>query len=117
VSRQLFVRAERWASKVPFRISGRSWDAFDLVVCELHEDGCVGRGEAAGVFYLDEQADGIRAQIDSVAEAVRGPAASTCASCCRRVARATRSIARCGTSSPAGAGARRGRRPASRRRR
>jgi L-Ala-D/L-Glu epimerase len=71
VSRALFVRTERWASKVPFRIAGRSWDAFDLVVCELHEGDHVGRGEAAGVFYLDEEPAGLRAQIEGVADAVR----------------------------------------------
>lgn len=61
--RKLTVREEYWASKAPFRISGHSWDGFDLVVCELHEDGRLGRGEAAGVFYFDETAATMRAQI------------------------------------------------------
>jgi L-alanine-DL-glutamate epimerase-like enolase superfamily enzyme len=67
VKRQLSVRSEYWKSKIPFRISGYSWDGFDLVVCELRENGHVGRGEAAGVFYLDEDPETMQAQISAVA--------------------------------------------------
>ena len=70
MSRRLFVRSEYWKSKIPFRISGHSWDGFDLLVCELREDGRVGRGEAAGVFYLDEDPRTMQAQIDAVAARV-----------------------------------------------
>lgn len=73
MSRTLSVRSEYWKSKAPFRISNRSWEGFDLIVCELRDNGRVGRGEASGVFYLDEQPDGMRAQIERVAtQVVRG---------------------------------------------
>jgi len=62
----LKVHSEYWKAKVPFRISSREWDGFDLVVCELHENGNVGRGEASGVFYLDEEAATMREQIGAV---------------------------------------------------
>jgi len=67
MSRTLSVHTEYWKSKIPFRISGKSWDGFDLIVCEVREDGRVGRGEASGVFYLDEDPAGMRAQIEKVA--------------------------------------------------
>ena len=74
MSRQLFVRTERWDAKTPFRIAGHSWDDFDLVVCEIEADGVAGRGEAAGVFYLDEEPAGMRAQIESVAGQIQAGA-------------------------------------------
>jgi L-alanine-DL-glutamate epimerase-like enolase superfamily enzyme len=73
MSRTLSVHSEYWKSKTPFRISNHSWDGFDLIVCELREDGRVGRGEASGVFYLDEEPAGMREQIERVAtQVVRG---------------------------------------------
>jgi len=47
MTRHLSVRSEYWKSKVPFNISGHSWEGFDLVVCELAEAGLTGRGEAS----------------------------------------------------------------------
>jgi L-Ala-D/L-Glu epimerase len=67
MNRRLHVRSEYWKSKVPFRISSRAWEGFDLVVCELAEEGVTGRGEAAGVFYLDDEAPGMMPQILAVA--------------------------------------------------
>jgi len=66
MKRALTLKAERWPSKIPFRIAGHTWSNFDLLVCELGEQGYHGRGEAAGVFYLDEQPDGMTAQIAAV---------------------------------------------------
>jgi L-Ala-D/L-Glu epimerase len=74
MSRTLSVRSESWKSKVPFRISGHEWTEFDLIVCELREDGRVGRGEAAGVFYLDEEPAGMQAQIGSVSRDIENGA-------------------------------------------
>lgn len=70
MKRQLKVSAENWQATVPFRISGRSWDGFDLVVCEIGEGGLTGRGEASGVFYLDEDQDTMQSQITTVAREV-----------------------------------------------
>jgi L-alanine-DL-glutamate epimerase-like enolase superfamily enzyme len=74
VKRQLEVRDEYWKSKVPFRISGHEWTGFDMVVCELKDDGKVGRGEASGVFYLDETAESMEAQIAQVVARVEAGA-------------------------------------------
>ncbi len=68
----LKVHSEYWKAKVPFRISSREWDGFDLVVCELHENGNVGRGEASGVFYLDEEVATMRQQIGAVGWKLNG---------------------------------------------
>lgn len=74
MSRTLELRSEHWQCKVPFRISGHSWTGFDLLVCELREDGRVGCGEAAGVFYLDEDLATMDRQIRSVAAMVEAGA-------------------------------------------
>jgi L-Ala-D/L-Glu epimerase len=69
---RLRVHAEYWKSKTPFRISGKTWEGFDLVVCDLFDDGLVGRGEAAGVFYTGETAESMQEQIQRVAAQVNG---------------------------------------------
>lgn len=68
---KLGVHIERWPVKVPFRITGRVWDAFESVVVELSRDGMLGRGEGLGVFYLDETVETIVAQIEQVADRIR----------------------------------------------
>ena len=67
MSARLRVHTEHWKAKAPFRIAGRTWEGFDLVVCEVRDNGSVGRGEAAGVFYLDETAQGMEQQVAAVA--------------------------------------------------
>lgn len=62
---------EKWRPHRPFRITGKVWNSFDSVVVELGRDGAVGRGEGMGVYYLDENADGILAQVESVADELR----------------------------------------------
>lgn len=52
--RKLSLHTELWPVRTPFRIAGYVWEEVRLVVCEIEEDGRVGRGEAAGVYYLDE---------------------------------------------------------------
>lgn len=74
MTRKLIVREEYWEAGTPFRIAGHAWEGFDLVVCELHEDGQVGRGEAAGVFYLGETAASMQAQIEAARGALQAGA-------------------------------------------
>ncbi|HUS25682.1 MAG TPA: N-acetyl-D-Glu racemase DgcA [Candidatus Binatia bacterium] len=74
MKRTLSVRAEHWPAKTPFRIAGRSWDGFDLVVCELREGAHTGRGEAEGVFYLDETPATMQPQIASAAAEIEAGA-------------------------------------------
>jgi len=60
-----------WELIQPFRISGFEWINSRCLVVQLGKDGCVGRGEAQGIFYLDETAESIFQQAHSVAAEIR----------------------------------------------
>ena len=60
-----------WVLTQPFRISGYEWINSRCLVVELFKDGYVGRGEAQGVFYLDETAESIFEQAHAVAADIR----------------------------------------------
>jgi len=60
------VRIERWPAIRPFRITGVVWETFDSIVVELGRDGCVGRGEALGVYYCNETVDSMLADVERV---------------------------------------------------
>ena len=66
--RRVSVHLENWMALIPFRISRNTWNDFPSVVCEIEQDGAVGRGEALGVYYLDEDQDSMLAQIESITE-------------------------------------------------
>jgi L-Ala-D/L-Glu epimerase len=68
---QLSLHLEHWPTNTPFRITGKTWHAFDSVVVELAADGHIGRGEALGVYYCDETAATLLAQIEAVAADIR----------------------------------------------
>ncbi len=60
-----------WELTQPFRISGFEWINSRCLVVELGEDGFVGRGEAQGIFYLDETAESIFEEAHAVAAEIR----------------------------------------------
>jgi L-Ala-D/L-Glu epimerase / N-acetyl-D-glutamate racemase len=69
---RLTVKLEQWPLKVPFRITGYTWEKLDVVVVALECGGKVGRGEAAGVYYKKDfpadivsRIEAIRAQIEA----------------------------------------------------
>ena len=64
------IHAETWPVSRPFRITGREWTAFDSVVVELSRDGVIGRGEALGVFYANETAASMTAEIEAIAKRI-----------------------------------------------
>jgi L-alanine-DL-glutamate epimerase-like enolase superfamily enzyme len=64
------VHIERWPAIRPFRISGHVWETFDTVVVEVARAGKIGRGEALGVYYLEETVDSMLAQIEGVAGSI-----------------------------------------------
>ena len=68
---KLSVHIERWPTVRPFRISGKTWDHFESVVVELERDGAIGRGEALGVYYLDETPEKLLAQISQKSEWIK----------------------------------------------
>jgi len=65
---KLSVHTESWPAARPFRITGHEWTAFDSVVVELSRGDKIGRGEALGVFYLDESAASIMDQVNAFPE-------------------------------------------------
>jgi L-alanine-DL-glutamate epimerase-like enolase superfamily enzyme len=68
---KICAHLEDWELVQPFRISGMEWITSPTLVVQVEEDGCVGRGEAQGVFYLDETAAGLFEQVDRVASEIR----------------------------------------------
>ena len=62
---------EDWELAQPFRIAGKEWLTSPGLVVQLAEDGHVGRGEAQGVFYLEETAQSIFEQVHAVADEIR----------------------------------------------
>jgi L-alanine-DL-glutamate epimerase-like enolase superfamily enzyme len=68
---EVSLHITEWELTQPFRISGHEWRHSRCLVVELNDNGYIGRGEAQGVFYLDETADSIFAQAESVIDRIR----------------------------------------------
>jgi len=66
----LEAKAERWPLKAPFHITGHTLVDLDVVVVTLKQNGCVGRGEAAGIFYRGENVSSMLHQIESVRSSI-----------------------------------------------
>lgn len=62
---------EEWDMKQPFRITGAVWNNSRSLIVHLGQDGHIGRGEAQGVYYQDETAESILAQVNAVADQLR----------------------------------------------
>ena len=68
---KMSVHIEEWELIQPFRISNFEWINSRGIVVQLAEDGHLGRGEAQGVFYLDESAESLFEQVHAVAAEIR----------------------------------------------
>lgn len=68
---QVEIRRADWAFVTPFRIAYEVRTHAETVVVELREGDVVGRGEALGVSYHGETADGLLAQLESVRNRLR----------------------------------------------
>lgn len=68
MKRSVAVHLENWMALIPFRISRNTWDDFPSVVCEIEQDGAIGRGEGLGVYYFGEDQKSMLAQVESVAD-------------------------------------------------
>jgi L-alanine-DL-glutamate epimerase-like enolase superfamily enzyme len=66
----LRVEIENWPLSVPFRISGYTFEAIDVLLLSLEKDGHVGRGEAAGVYYLNDTPSTMIRQVESLRRAI-----------------------------------------------
>ena len=62
----LRVEREHWLLITPFRISGYTFDAVQVILVTLGKDGEVGKGEAAGVYYKGDDLASMIAQIERV---------------------------------------------------
>lgn len=68
---KISVHIEEWDLIQPFRIANAEWVTSRGIVVQLAADGFMGRGEAQGVFYLDETAESIFDQVHEVASKIR----------------------------------------------
>lgn len=67
---RLQVEVEQWPMTAPFHITGYTFTDIGTLVVSLHQDGMVGRGEAAGVYYHDETPATMQAQIEAWRELI-----------------------------------------------
>ena len=70
--RRLTVRLETWPLASAFRISRGAKTEAHVVVAEVADGACAGRGEAVPYPRYDETPEGTRAEIESVRDAVEG---------------------------------------------
>lgn len=68
---RMSVHLEEWELTQPFRISGFEWINSRGIVVQLSDGSFLGRGEAQGVFYLDETAESIFEQVHAVAGEIK----------------------------------------------
>jgi L-alanine-DL-glutamate epimerase-like enolase superfamily enzyme len=66
--------AETWELRTPFTITGRTFTDVDLLYVSISESGSTGRGEGAGVYYLDETRTSMLAAVASVRAAIEAGA-------------------------------------------
>ena len=66
MKRRVSVHMESWAARIPFRISRHTSYDFPCIVCEIGENGIVGRGEALGVYYLGDTEQSMLEQLTSI---------------------------------------------------
>ena len=64
--RQIALSVESWPLLEPFIITGHTWTHCDVLFASITENGVTGRGEAAGVYYLDETAESMYQQVRSL---------------------------------------------------
>jgi L-alanine-DL-glutamate epimerase-like enolase superfamily enzyme len=66
------VEVERLPLKAPFRISGYTFTEVPVAVVTLRSGAAVGRGEAAGVYYLDDTPERIARTLEAHRAAIEG---------------------------------------------
>jgi L-alanine-DL-glutamate epimerase-like enolase superfamily enzyme len=68
--RSLEVTTESWDFREPFTITGYTFTTSDLLLVTISDNGATGCGEAAGVYYLKENAERMRADVEQVRAAI-----------------------------------------------
>ena len=74
MNRKLKTWAHSWPMKEPFVIARGSQTTAEVAVVELESEGCIGRGEAAGVPYRGETPDSLMREIERVRPAIEAGA-------------------------------------------
>ncbi len=74
---EVSFRTEKWDMRAPFRITGYEFSSVQLLHATIAENGAVGHGEAAGVFYLGETAESMLEAAESVRKALEQGATRT----------------------------------------
>jgi L-Ala-D/L-Glu epimerase len=69
-TRRLSYRVETHRLAAPFRISGFVFETSEVLVAELTDGEFTGRGEAAGVYYLGDDAEHMVAELEAHRELV-----------------------------------------------
>jgi L-alanine-DL-glutamate epimerase-like enolase superfamily enzyme len=72
--RKLEISTETWEFRQPFKITGHTFTTSDLLLVRITEGDLAGRGEAAGVYYLDETGETMAADAERVRAAIEGGA-------------------------------------------
>jgi L-alanine-DL-glutamate epimerase-like enolase superfamily enzyme len=67
---QLRLARESWPLRIPFRITGHTTVALEVVVAAVTRGGLTGRGEAAGVDYRGDTPDSMLAQLEGSRAAI-----------------------------------------------
>jgi len=62
----LRTKIERWPLVEPFRITGHTWEALEVLLVSLGKDGHVGRGEACGVYYRNDNPASMIKHVESL---------------------------------------------------
>ena len=64
--RKVTFAIEQWPTKSPFSITGYTFTEARVLYVTLTENNCTGQGEATGVYYLNESADSMLVQANSI---------------------------------------------------
>lgn len=65
------AHVEEWELVQPFRISGFESSKAQSLIVQLSDGSFIGRGEAQGVYYLDETSDSMFRQVHEIAARIR----------------------------------------------
>lgn len=68
--RRLHLHTHAWKLKEPFAMARGVRSEARVVIVEIHQDGCTGRGEAGGVAYRGETPETMQAQIENIRGAI-----------------------------------------------
>ena len=68
--RTLTYSSDSWELRVPFTITGYTFKTANLLFVTVSENGSIGRGEGAGVYYLEETGNSMLADVETARDAI-----------------------------------------------